>query len=77
MHLSDTYTKFNLNPEVRFGMQSGEVYLHLYNDFMNGASRQLGNVLRNNIPVLVYAGQDSLFTNPASIMKWCDRLGFN
>lgn len=32
--MPDMVSKFNLNPEIRFGMQADQVYLALYEDYM-------------------------------------------
>jgi carboxypeptidase C (cathepsin A) len=77
LHNTSYIDKFNLNREIRYEMQSDQVYLALYDDYLRGEAHRVEYLLSKNIGVLVYVGQDNLMVHAPGTMRWLDRLSYS
>jgi hypothetical protein len=51
---------YKLNSEVIYGQQGGDVYKALYEDFMKPEVHRVEYLLKNELPVLIYNGQNDI-----------------
>ena len=67
---------FSLNPEITFGSQSDNVYDALYKDFMMPYVDRVEYLLRQNLPVLIYNGQNDIIVETPGTMRWVERIDY-
>ena len=68
---------YGLSKAIIYDSQADDVYNNLYTDFMKSEVARVEYLLSQNIPVLIYNGQDDLIVQSAGTMRWVDKLKFN
>lgn len=53
------------------------VYNKFENDFMQNEISSVEYLLKEEIPVLIYQGQDNAYVNPTGGLKWVDELNYD
>lgn len=67
---------YGLSASIIYDSQGEDVYKYLYTDFMKPEVHRVEYLLAENIPVLIYNGQDDLIVQSAGSMKWVDRISY-
>ena len=65
-----------MNENIQYAAQAGNVYEHLYEDFMMQYVHLVENLLEWNVPVLIYNGQNDLIVETPGTFKWVEQLHF-
>lgn len=72
----DNKKRFGLNDDVEFGLQSGNVYEGLYEDFMRQYVHLVESLLEEKVNVIIYNGQNDLIVETPGTFKWVERLHY-
>ena len=65
---------FKLNPDISYDRHSAHVYKAMYEDFMKPYVERVEYLLDNNIPVLIYNGQNDIIVETPGTMRWVEKL---
>lgn len=72
----DVKALYRLSSEIDFGSQGGNVYKKLFTDFMVPYAHLVEYCLQN-IPVLIYNGQNDIIVENPGTMRWVEQLHFD
>ena len=67
---------YALEEDIVFDSQSHDVFQGLWEDFMKDETSRVEYLLAQEIPVLIYNGQDDLIVTVAGTMRWVDRINY-
>lgn len=73
---TDIISRFKLDPSIQYASQAGNVYEHLYEDFMMEYTNLVEQLLSWNVNVLVYNGQNDLIVETPGTFSWVERLRY-
>ncbi len=72
----DNKKRFGLNDDVEFGLQSGNVYEGLYEDFMRQYVHLVESLLEEKVNVIIYNGQNDFVVNTAGVLNYLNSLNW-
>jgi len=61
---------WKLNADVDYGVQGGDVYEALYQDFMKPEVARVEYLLFKDFPVLIYNGQNDIIVETPGTLRW-------
>jgi len=76
MNYKDTCTRYNVDASVcgQYQAENMNVYEALSTDFMQGVAPAVVTLLENNLPVMIYNGQDDIICNSPNQQNWVGNL---
>lgn len=78
MNYQNTCTRYNVDPSVcgTYEDENGNVYNALTDDFMRSVADKVSFLLENNVPVMLYNGQDDIICNSPNQQNWIGNLNW-
>lgn len=78
MNYKSTCTRYNVDPSVcgTYTDESNAVYEALTTDFMQSVAPKVAYLLENNLPVMLYNGQDDIICNSPNQQNWVGNLNW-
>lgn len=66
LNQNDTKTRYHVPSMIQFSDVNITVYQQMVNDFMTSKASYIVDILNENIPVMIYNGQDDIICNTPS-----------
>jgi carboxypeptidase C (cathepsin A) len=78
MNYQETCTRYNVDPSVcgSYVDENNNVYEALTTDFMQSVATKVAYLLENNLPVMLYNGQDDIICNSPNQQNWVGNLNW-
>lgn len=76
MNDQNTCTRYNVDPSVcgTYQSENSNVYDALQSDFMKSVASDVATLLNNQLPVMIYNGQDDIICNSPNQQNWVGNL---